>query len=90
MQAAREVLAALAGDDPQAMLKALRVRRRIYEEERRDRHVLGVIDKAIAELEERGSLDKLSAAEHAALLSHTCTAGGEGRPSPRRREPSAR
>jgi uncharacterized protein YegL len=87
--AAREVLTALAGDDPQAMLKALRVRRRIYEEERRDRHVLGVIDKAISELEERGSLAALTASEHAALLSHTCTAGGAGRPLPRRREPSA-
>ena len=88
--AARDVLAALAGDDPQAMLRALRVRRTIYEEERRDRHVLGVIDKAIAELEERGTLARLSASEHAALLSHTCTAGGAGQPAPRRREPSAR
>ncbi len=83
--AAREVVSALAGDDPEAMLRALRVRRRIYEDERRDRHVLGVIDKAIAELEERGSLAALSAAEHAALLSHTCTAGGSGgAPSPRK------
>jgi hypothetical protein len=81
--AAREVVAALAGDDPEAMLRALRVRRRIYEDERRDRHVLGVIDKAIAELEERGTLAALSAAEHAALLSHTCTAGG-GAPAPRK------
>ena len=88
--AAREVLTALAGDDPQAMLKALRVRRRIYEEERRDVHVLGVIDKAISELEEKGSLAALTASEHAALLSHTCTAGSAGRPLPRPREPSAR
>jgi uncharacterized protein YegL len=88
--AAREVVAALSGDDPQAMLRALQVRRRIYAEERRDRHVLGVIDKAIKELEEHGSLAKLSASEHAALLSHTCTAGGSGRPAPRRSEPSAR
>jgi uncharacterized protein YegL len=87
--AAREVLTALAGDDPQAMLKALRVRRRIYEEERRDRHVLGVIDKAITELEEHGSLNALTASEHAALLSHTCTAGSSGRALPRRKEPSA-
>ncbi len=88
--AAREVLAALSGDDPQAMLKALRVRRRIYEEERRDRHVVGVIDKAIAELEERGTLAALTASEHAALLSHTCTAGGATPSAPRRRESSAR
>jgi uncharacterized protein YegL len=88
--AARDVLAALGGDDPQAMLKALRVRRRIYEAERRDTHVLGVIDKAIAELEERGSLKALSAAEHAALLSHTCTVGGSVRTAPKRHEPSAR
>ena len=81
--AAREVVQALAGDDPDAMLRALKVRRRIYTEERRDRHVLGVIDKAIAELEERGTLAALSAAEHATLLSHTCTAGG-ARPTPRR------
>jgi uncharacterized protein YegL len=86
--AARDVLTALAGDDPQAMLKALRVRRRIYEEERRDSHVLGVIDRAIAELEERGSLNRLTASEHAALLAHTCTAGGSGRAAKGRRAPS--
>ena len=86
--AARDVLSALAGDDPQAMLKALRVRRRIYEEERRDSHVLGVIDRAIAELEERGSLTRLTASEHAALLSHTCTAGGSGRAAKGRRATS--
>jgi hypothetical protein len=88
--AAREVVAALAGDDPKAMLKALRVRRRIYEEERRDRHVLGVLDKAIAELEERGTLAALTAAEHAALLSHTCTAGSSGHPAAKVRTQSAR
>jgi uncharacterized protein YegL len=87
--AAREVVAALAGDDPEAMLRALRVRRRIYEDERRDTHVLGVIDKAISELQERGSLAALSAAEHAALLSHTCTAGGSGSTPARRKEQSA-
>jgi uncharacterized protein YegL len=81
--AAREVVQALAGDDPAAMLRALKVRRRIYMQERRDRHVLGVIDKAIAELEEKGTLAALSAAEHATLLSHTCTAGGS-RPVARR------
>ena len=86
--AARDVLSALAGDDPQAMLKALRVRRGIYEEERRDSHVLGVIDRAIAELEERGSLNRLTASEHAALLSHTCTAGSAGRAAKARRAAS--
>jgi uncharacterized protein YegL len=88
--AARDVLAALAGDDPQATLKALRIRREIYVAERRDRHVLGVIDKAIAEIEERGTLTALSAAEHATLLSHTCTAGGAGAPRVLRSKASAR
>lgn len=88
--AARDVLVALAGDDPQAMLRALRVRRGIYELERRDRHVLGVIDKAIAELEERGTLAALSASEHAALLSHTCTTSATKTAPARRRETSAR
>ena len=84
--AARDVVEAMVRDDPEATLRALRVRRRLYEAERRDPHLLGVIDKAISELEERGNLAALSAAEHAALMSHTCTAGSSGRALRSRRE----
>ena len=80
VQAARDVLTALAGDDPAAQLRALRIRRDLYLAERRDPHVVEVIERAIAELEERGNLAALSASDQAALLSHTCTAGG-ARPS---------
>jgi uncharacterized protein YegL len=82
--AARDVLAALAGSDIPTQLRALRVRRKLYDAERRDPHVIAVIDKAIAALESEGSLAALSAAECATLRSHTCTAGGARPPAARR------
>jgi hypothetical protein len=86
--AARDVLAALSGADPDTQLRALRVRRKLYVAERRDPHIIAVIDKAIASLEQEGSLAALSAAEQATLRSHTVTAGGS-RPAPARREVAA-
>jgi len=86
--AARDVLAALSASDPKTQLRALRVRRKLYIAERRDPHVVAVIDKAIASLEQAGSLAALSAAEQATLRSHTVTAGGS-RPAPARRELAA-
>jgi uncharacterized protein YegL len=83
--AAADVLAALTGNDPKTQLRALRVRRKLYVAERRDPHVIGVIDKAIEALDREGSLDALSSSERATLRSHTCTAGSM-RPSPSRRE----
>jgi uncharacterized protein YegL len=83
--AARDVLAALAGTDPETQLKALRVRRKLYIAERRDPRIVEVIEKAIASLEQEGSLAALSQAEQATLRSHTVTAGGS-RPAPAKRE----
>jgi uncharacterized protein YegL len=74
--AAAEVVAALTGADPKTQLRALRIRRKLYAAERRDPHILAVIDKAIAALEQQGNLEALSAAERATLRSHTVTAGG--------------
>ena len=74
--AAHDVLAALSGGDAETQLRALRVRRQVYVEERRDPRVIAVIDKAIRSLETEGSLAALSATEYATLQSHTCTAGG--------------
>jgi uncharacterized protein YegL len=76
---AREILSADGSDeDPEAMLQALRARRRIYVSERRDPYLLDVVDRAIAELEEAGNLEALSRGEQAALLAHTATAGSVG------------
>ena len=82
--AARDVLAALSGTDVTTQLRALRVRRKLYVAERRDPHVIGVIDKAIEALETEGNLAALTAAECATLRSHTCTAGGARPPAARR------
>ena len=82
--AARDVVAALSGSDPSTQLKALRVRRKLYVAERRDPNVIAVIDKAIAALEDEGTLVRLSDAERATLRAHTCTAGGARPASPRR------
>jgi hypothetical protein len=84
VSAARDVVAALSGSDPSTQLKALRVRRKLYVAERRDPNVIGVIDKAIAALEEEGTLVRLSDSERATLRAHTCTAGGARPASPRR------
>jgi hypothetical protein len=83
VRAARDVLAALSGNDAATQLKALKIRRELYVSERRDPHVIGVIDKAIESLESAGDLAKLSASEVATLRSHTCTAGGARPPAQR-------
>ncbi len=67
------ILDALDSDDPVANLKALKLRRKLYVSERRDPILIQLLDKAIDELEERGSLDGLSGAERAAIVSHTRT-----------------
>ncbi len=83
---ARQVLEALEDADPEAMLRALRARRKLYISERRDPYLLEVVDKAIAELQERGTLDALSSNERAALTAHTATAGSSSKPSAGKRE----
>jgi hypothetical protein len=75
VQTARDVLSALGATDPKDHLRALRTRRKLYEAERRDPALLAVLDRAIEEIEERGSLSALSAEEQAAILSHTATVG---------------
>lgn len=73
--AARDVLASVSGSDEKTQLRALKVRRKLYIAERRDPHLVAVIDKAISALEAAGSLDALSSEERATLRSHTVTAG---------------
>lgn len=68
---ARHVVEAVGADDPQAHLKALRARRRLYLEEKRDPYIIELIDRAIEEMEKRGSLEALTNGERAALQSHT-------------------
>lgn len=75
VSAARDVLASVSGSDEKTQLRALKVRRKLYVAERRDPHLVNVIDKAIAALEAAGSLDALSSEERATLRSHTVTAG---------------
>ncbi len=82
---ALQVLEAMDDEDPVALLKALRARRKMYIAERRDPYLLEVVDKAIAELEEAGTLDALTSNERAALTAHTATAGS-GKPPAGRRE----
>lgn len=81
--AARDVLAALSGDDAETQLRALRLRRDVYLRERRDPRIVAIIEKAIRSLESEGNLAALSAQECAALQSHTCTAGGARPPAAR-------
>ncbi|MCE9638349.1 MAG: VWA domain-containing protein [Planctomycetes bacterium] len=78
VRAARDILDALDDSDPQAALRALRLRRTLYEAERRDPGLLSILDRAIELLETTGSLAGLSAGEHATLLAHTCTSGADG------------
>jgi uncharacterized protein YegL len=75
VQAAHDVLVALDTKDPREQVRALRVRKKLYESERRDPQLIGAIERAIDELESHGHLGRLSAEEQAVILSHTCTAG---------------
>jgi hypothetical protein len=88
VEAACDVLDALESGDPAATLRALRIRREMYLAERRDAHVLWVLDKAILELEQRGSLAGLSASEHATLVSHTLTVSGARNAAAEAQEPA--
>ena len=75
---ARHVVEAVGASDPKAQLKALHARRRLYVEERRDEYIIELIDRAIAQMETKGSLDALSNGERAALQSHTQSIVGTG------------
>ena len=75
VQQARHILSAEDDGDPQAMLRALRARREIYEAERRDPFLIQVIDKAVADLESTGTIQSLSRSERKALVAHTATVG---------------
>ncbi len=86
VEEARNILEAMDSDDPVATLKALRTRKKLYESEHRDPYLIGLIEKAIAELEEQGSLKALSAEEQATLRAHTCTVGSGAAPTKRDRE----
>ncbi len=86
---AREVLEALDSDDPKATLRALKMRRQLYEVEHRDPHTIQVLERAIAELERHGNLAALSASDHAALISHTLTTRGRKKTPAVTRETSA-
>ena len=68
---AHDILVAMDSDDPHATLKALHARRRLYVDERRDPHLIALLDRAIEEVEQSGSLSAMSSAERAALRSHT-------------------
>ena len=60
-------------EDPETALRALRLRREIYVQERRDPGLLSVLDRAIELLETHGDLEGLSPWEQATLMSHTCS-----------------
>jgi uncharacterized protein YegL len=75
VQAAREVLQAIGTADPKDQLRALQVRRKLYVDERRDPDNIAALDRAIAEIEQKGSLSALSAQDQATILSHTCSVG---------------
>jgi uncharacterized protein YegL len=77
VRTARDILDALSDADPKTALRALRLRRSIYEQEKRDEGLIGLLDKAISLLETTGSLDTLSPDDHATLMAHTCTSGSE-------------
>jgi hypothetical protein len=79
VQAAHDVLAALGAADPSDQLRALRARQKLYEAERRDPVLIHAIERAINELQETGTLARLSKDEQAVILSHTCTVGGARR-----------
>ena len=75
VRTARDILVALTDTDPQTALRALKLRRELYEQERRDPGLLAILDKAIELLATTGSLDGLSSADQATLMAHTCTSG---------------
>jgi len=77
VRTALDILVALNDDDPHVALRALRLRRDLYERERRDPGLIRVISDAIMVLERDGSLDALAAGDLATLRAHTCTSSGD-------------
>ena len=77
VRTARDILDAISDHDPKTALRALRLRRSIYEQEKRDPGLLKLLDKAISLLESTGSLDGLAPDDYATLMAHTCTSGSE-------------
>ncbi len=77
VRTARDILDALSDQDPKTALRALRLRRSIYEQEKRDAGLLTLLDKAIGMLESTGTLDALAPDDYATLMAHTCTSGSE-------------
>jgi uncharacterized protein YegL len=77
VRTARDILDALSDQDPKTALRALRLRRSIYEQEKRDAGLLKLLDKAISLLESTGTLEGLAADDYATLMAHTCTSGSE-------------
>ncbi len=77
VRTARDILGALTDEDPQTAARALRLRRALYKQEKRDPGLISILDKAIDLLETTGSLDALSPGDYATLLAHTCTSGIE-------------
>lgn len=75
VEGAREVLQAIGTADPKDQLRALQVRRKLYVDERRDPDIIAALDRAITEIEQKGSLSALSAQDQATILSHTCSVG---------------
>lgn len=77
VRTARDILDALEDRDPATALRALKLRRKLYERERRDPGLLALLDRAIRLLETTGTLDSLSRGEQATLRAHTCTSSGD-------------
>ena len=73
VRTARDILGTLTDEDPETALRALRLRRQIYAQERRDPGLIAVLDRAIELLETHGDLEGLSPWEQATLMSHTCS-----------------
>jgi len=77
VRTARDILDALTDEDPEVALRALRLRRKLYEQEKRDPGLLRLLDRSIKMLEASGSLDGLTRGEFATLRAHTCTSAEE-------------
>lgn len=77
VRTARDILDALTDEDPEVALRALRLRRKLYEQEKRDPGLLRLLDRSIRMLEKTGSLDGLTRGEFATLRAHTCTSSEE-------------
>ncbi len=84
----REAVTIVEGMDHQnsaKTLESLRARRRIYIAERRDPYLIALLDRAIDEVESRGSLDALTDGERAALMAHTHTSNPDAAPVAQKR-----